>query len=420
MEGSKISSFGIVNRVKQKIGEVPGAEKFTIGGQHRFGKPVSISLLGTNLEALNDAKEMLLKEMREIDTITDIADTNALGKREVRLKLKPKAYFLGLDHASISSQVRQGFYGGFAQRLQSGKDELWVWVRYPKTGRQNLGQLETMKIKTPKGEYPLSELADYHIERGPVNIQRYNSSREIRVEADLVDPYTPVPPILSRIRQTIIPGIKAKYPDIRVFYQGQQKAGNEAMMDFTRNLLIAFAIIVLLLMIHFKSFLQWIIIVMLIPLAWVGAAWGHGLEGIPVSMLSLWGMLALSGVIINDAVVFLSKFNSSLLEGMSVKEAVYEAGTARFRAILLTSITTVAGLYPIVLEGSFQAQFLKPMAVALAYGVLFGTFFILLFFPALILVLNDIRLAWKWLWSGKKLEKKYVEPAVIHSQVSLD
>lgn len=420
MEDSPVSSFEITTRVRQKIGKVPEAEKFAVGGQHRFGKPVSISLLGTNLDALDGAKTMLMKEMREIETINDITDTNAIGKREVRLKLKPKAYFLGLDHASISTQVRQGFFGGQVQRLQSGRDELRVWVRYPKVGRQNLGQLETMKIKTSKGEYPLSELATYEIRRGPVNIKRFNSSREVRVEADLVDPYTPVPPILVQIQQTIIPKIRAKFPDISVQYQGQQRAGDEAMRDMFRYFGIASALIVLLLMIHFKSFSQPFIILMMIPLAWIGASWGHGLEGLAVSMLSLFGMVALSGVIINDAVVFLSKYNSNLIEGMSVEKAVYEAGIARFRAILLTSITTVAGLYPIVLEGSFQAQFLKPMAIALAYGVLFGTLFILLFFPALIMVLNDLKVWLKWLLSGKKPERRYVETAVIHSQVTLD
>lgn len=420
MEGSPISSSEIRTRVREKIGDVIEAEKFTVGGQHRFGKPISISLLGTNLEELDGAKEMLMAGMREIDTLNDITDNNALGTREVRLKLKPKAYFLGLDHAGISSQVRQGFFGGQVQRLQSGKDELRVWVRYPKQGRLNLGQLETMKIKTPRGEFPLTELADYHIQRGPVNIQRYNLSREVRVDADLVDLYTPVPPILEQIRKTIIPKMKAKYPGVRVIYQGQQKASDEAVSEMVRFYGIAFALIVLLLMIHFKSFLQPVIILMMIPLAWIGASWGHGIEGIPVSILSAWGMVALSGVIINDAVVFLSKYNSNLVEGMPVKQAVYEAGIARFRPILLTSITTVAGLYPIVMEGSFQAQFLKPMAVALAFGVLFGTFFILLFFPALILVLSDIKVWAKWVWTGAKPTRENVEVAVVHSQVTLD
>ncbi|MCP5103399.1 MAG: efflux RND transporter permease subunit [bacterium] len=420
MTDAPISGVAIRNRVRDTIGTVMGAEKFSVGGQHRFGKPVSISLLGPDLEALEGAKQMLIEGMEKIDTIGDITDTNPMGGREVRLKLKPKAYFLGLDHNTISSQVRQGFFGGQAQRLQSGKDELRVWVRYPKKGRMNLGQLEAMKIKTPKGEFPLTELATYHIERGPVSIKRFNSAREVRVDADLVDHFTPVPPILASISSTIIPKIKEKYPDVRVLFQGQRRESGEAMGDMGRYYGIAFALIVLLLMVHFKSFSQPVIILMMIPMSWIGATWGHGIEGEPVSILSVWGMVALSGVIINDAVVFLSKYNSNLVGGLTVKDAVYDAGIARFRPILLTSITTVAGLYPIVMEGSFQAQFLKPMAIALAYGVLFGTFFILIFFPALIMVLNDIKVWLKTLRTGERPARELVEVAVVHSRITLD
>jgi multidrug efflux pump subunit AcrB len=420
LEGSPISSFEIAALVQGKIGTIPTAEKFTVGARNRFGSPISISLLGKNAAQLRKAKESLIKGMKEIPAISNINDTDAIGKREVRLKLKPKAYFLGLNQADISRQVRQGFYGGQAQRLQEGKDELRVWVRYPKTQRINLGQLETMKIKTPKGDFPLSELAAYHIERGPVNIKHYNGSREVRVDADLTNPYDPVPPIIEEINTTVIKEIKTKYPGVSIVYQGQRRHGSESTQDLGKYFGIAFLLILVLLMIHFRSFLQSVIVMMMIPLAWIGAAWGHGLEGIPVSILSAWGMVALSGVIINDAVVFLSKYNSNLLEGMSVEEAVYDAGTARFRAILLTSITTVAGLYPIVLEGSFQAQFLKPMAIAMAYGVLFGTLFILLFFPAIILALNDVKVWVRWLWTNKKPKPEQVETAVIHSNVTLD
>lgn len=420
MEGSPISSFEISDRLRKKIGRLETAEKLTIGNRSRWGSPVAVTILSPVLSELEGAKAMLKEGLKDIPAIKNISDNNPLGKQEVRLKLKPQAYFLGLDHAAISNQVRQGFFGGQAQRLQSGKDELRVWVRYPRTGRMNLGQLETMKIKTPRGEYPLSELAFYDIQRGPVSIKRYNMSKEVTVEADLVDPYAPVPPILEKVANDILPKIKSKYPHVRFVYQGQQKASREAMGDLTSTYGIAFGIIILILMVHFKSFSQPVIILMMIPMSWVGAAWGHGLEGIPLSMLSAWGMVALSGVIINDAVVFLSKYNNNLKEGMDVEDAVYDAGTARFRAILLTSITTVAGLYPIVLEGSFQAQFLKPMAIALAYGVLFGTLFILLFLPSLILVLGDLRKAWKWVWTGKKLTPESLEPAVIMNQSTID
>lgn len=420
MEGAPVNSFHILGLIRAKIGNVPEAEKFSVGARQRFGKEVSISLLGDNLEQLDGAKTLLMNAMRKIGEIRDVTDTNPAGMQEVRLKLKPKAYFLGLDHAVISAQVRQGFFGGQAQRLQSGRDEMRVWVRYPKKGRRTLGQLETMKIKTPKGEYPLAELADYNVVRGPVNIRRYNSTKEVRVEADLIDPYTPVPPILSKIEDSVQTELHAKYPGVRVLFQGQKKQSDETMAEIQRAFLIALSIIVILLMVHFKSAMQMVMVMMMIPLGWIGSAWGHGIEGMAVSILSFFGMVALSGVIINDAVVFLSKYNSNIIDEMPIEEAVYDAGTARFRAILLTSITTVAGLYPIVLEGSFQAQFLKPMAIALAYGVLFGTFFILIFLPALILAANDIKVWLKWVVTGKRPIKEMVEPAMIHEQVTLD
>ena len=162
-------------------------------------------------------------------------------------------------------------------------------------------------------------------------------------------------------------------------------------------------------MIQFKSATHGLIVVMMIPIAWLGSAWGHGIEGIPVSMLSAWGMVALAGVIVNDAIVFLDKYNLNLTEGQTVEQAVFNAGIARFRPIILTTFTTSVGLYPIILETSFQAQFLKPMAVSLAYGVLIGTTFILLFFPVLILVRTSIKVYFRWLWTGKKPSDESME-----------
>ena len=434
MEGAPISSFLILDKIREKIGPVNEAEKFVVSGRNTFGDPVSISLLGRNLDELEKAKAMLIDGMNEFPQLRDIVDNNAIGKREVQLELKPTAYFLGLNSSDIAKQVRQGFFGGQAQRLQIGKDEVRVWVRYPKQDRISLGQLEQMKIKTPAGEYPLNELANYKIERGPVNINRYNGKKEIKITAQLVDPYEPVPPILERVETDIVPLIAANYPGVTVDFQGQSRDSAESMADLMGAYIIAFIIIIFILMMHFKSIMQALIILMMIPMAWLGATWGHGIEGIPVSMLSAWGMVALSGVIINDAIVFLAKYNSLLQEGLSVTNAAYRAGLARFRPILLTSLTTVVGLYPIILEGSFQAQFLKPMAVTMAYGVLFGTSFILLFFPVLIIVLNDMRFASRKAWlkfsrwyNGGLPEDRYqeltheeVEPAVRHMKITID
>jgi len=399
LENSGTSSYEIVKRVQKKVGDMPEAEKLTIQGRATFGTPISVSLLGKDEVVLNHAKEELIQSLKQIEDLNNIADVNPSGMREIQLKLKPLAYFLGFNQVSLTNQVRQGFFGGQAQRLQHGKDELRVWVRYPKTDRISMGQLEAMRIKTPVGEYPLSELATYTIDRGPVSIQHYNSAREIRIDANVVSYDTPIIPIQEKIENEIVPDLLKRYPGIDVAYLGQKKDSDETMAQIQKFFLPAFLLMFLIIILHFKSMAQGLIIISMIPLAWLGAIWGHGIEGVPFSLLSVWGLLALSGVIINDAVVFLSKYNSLLVEGKKVKEAVYETGLARFRAIVLTTITTSVGLYPIILEGSFQAQFLVPMAVALAYGVFVGTSFILIFFPVIILALNDLKRYSKWIYN---------------------
>ncbi|MEA3504180.1 MAG: efflux RND transporter permease subunit, partial [Bacteroidota bacterium] len=305
MEDAPINSYDIVNRVNKKIDKIPEAIKLTIAGKEHFGDPISISLLGNDLEEVSDASKYLVKEMEKMDPLNNIRDNNALGKREIRLNLKPKAYFLGLDYGSISNQVRQGFFGDQAQRLQKGKDELRVWVRFPKSGRLNVGQLDKMKIKTQAGEFPLSELADFEVERSPVSIKHYNSSREIRIFSGVKNPMEAIPPLLEHIEKNIIPELQAKYPNVDYSTQGQSKDSKDASDQMMKYFSIAFIIILLILMLHFKSLGSALIILMMIPLAWMAAIWGHGIEGKAVSLLSMFGMIALSGVIINDAVVFL-------------------------------------------------------------------------------------------------------------------
>lgn len=362
-------------------------EELLIRSRYRTVKPEEIEQI--IIRGNPDGSYLRISDVGSV--AMQFADVNPTGMREVQLRLKPLAYFLGFTQASLTSQVRQGFFGAQAQRLQHQKDELRVWVRYPKSDRINIGQLESMRINTPAGSYPLSELATYTIKRGPVNIKHYNGSQEIRVDANVVSYETPIVPIQEKIETEIVPRLLERYPGIDVAYLGQKKDSDETMAQIKKYFFPAFLLMFLIIILHFKSLSQGAIIVAMIPLAWLGAVWGHGVEGVPVSLLSIWGMLALSGVIINDAVVFLSKYNALLVEGKKVKDAVFEAGQARFRAIVLTTITTSVGLYPIILEKSFQAQFLIPMAIALAYGVFVGTGFILIFFPVLIMVLNDAK-----------------------------
>jgi multidrug efflux pump subunit AcrB len=419
-----LNQFDLISKIRTKIGPVPEADKFSVGGHSRWGKPVSIMLLGKNYQELAEAKDFLKAELAEFSDLKEIQDNVPIGRREMLFELRPEAYFLGLNNTDITKQMRQGFFGEEVQRFMKGNDELKVWVRYPNTGRRSIGQLEDIKIKTPTGqEFPLSQLADYRIERGVSGIKHYNTSRVVNVEAELQDAFAEVPPIMKKIDDEIIPRLLLKYPSVKVDYGGQAKESARAGKEIGLFFGGAFLLIFFILMMTFRSFYQALMILLMIPLGFFCAIFGHGVESwigareLPVSLLSVWGMVALSGVIINDAVVFLSKFNSLVKDdGMTVKEAAYEAGIARFRAIILTSLTTVLGLYPLIKETSFQAQFLVPMAISVAYGVMLGTFIILLFFPVLILLFNDFRRGIQWLWTGKKPSREEVETVYLQEQ----
>lgn len=424
MDDRDIASNDIAKRVKEKIGNIPEAEIFTVAGRNRFGKPISVRLLSKNNEALDQATEELKRELENFAGLKEVTDNQRVGRRELQLELKPKAYFLGLTHADITNQIRQGFFGEEVQRLQKGTDEVRVWVRYPEASRETLGQLETMRIKTADGkEIPLSEVASYTIDRGIVDIKHFNGSREIAVEAELSDPDGSPVDIIAKLQDSTFVDLKSKYPSLTFDFGGQQQRSKQSQESLKFALPIMLFVIILLITLTFRSLSQSLLVMVLIPLGLFCAVFGHYFADKPVSLLSLWGILALSGVIINDAVVLVSKFNSNLKEGMTMPDAIYNAGISRFRAILLTTITTVAGLAPLIMETSFQAQFLIPMAVSVAYGVGFGTFLILLIFPVILLVVNDMRrmilYTKRWVaykWKGQEGNVPYptseeVEPA---------
>ncbi|MEH0156919.1 efflux RND transporter permease subunit [Limibacter armeniacum] len=403
----------LIEKIRDKIGEIPEADKFSVGNEGRWGKPVSIKLMSKNPAELDAAAEYLKNRLGEIPALKEIIDDKNIGKRELKIELKPQAHFLGLTRDAIVQQIRQGFFGEQVQRLQKGRDEIRVWVRYPKHGRSSLTQLDNMKIKVQGKEYPVRELIDYEIIRGISDIKHYMASRTTTVEAELVDPFAEVPPILEKINNDIMPEVFAQFPSVRKEEGGQAKESQKSGQEMMKLFIGAFLAIFIIIMLTFRSFYQAVLIISMIPLGWIGAAWGHGLHGVPISLLSAWGMIALSGVIINDAVVFLDKYNRNLTEGMLPKAAAFDAGISRFRPIMLTTMTTVAGLYPLIMETSFQAQFLIPMAIAVAWGVMVGTTIILLFFPVLILMFNDLRVYAKWAWTGFRPEPQEVERVII-------
>jgi multidrug efflux pump subunit AcrB len=417
LEDSEVSDQTIKKALTEKIGEIPAAYKFAVGASSRFGAPVSISLLGYDMNNLTEAKNELEEGLAEMDALFNITDNSQLGSQEIRLKLKPKAYTLGLTQNALMQQVREAFYGALAQRIQDGKEEIWFYVRYPEENRKQIGQLENMMIQTQQGEYPLSTVAELDKARSLSKINGYNGKREIRVDAYLSDQDAAVPPILDYVESNILSDILEKYPDVSYTYQGQKKDTQEQVDSMVRYFGVAFLIIVLIIMIYFKSFRQGMIILLTIPLGLLGSIWGHSIHGEALSMLSLWGVVALTGTIINDSVVFMSKYNQYLVEGYKVFQATIEAAKSRFRPIFLTTVTTTAGLMPLILEGSPDAQFLIPMAISVAYGILFGSLFILLTLPIQILAFNKLQVKLKRLFSKETVTPESVEAAVINHEI---
>jgi len=417
LEDTEVSDQTIKRALNRKIGEIPEAYKFAIGAGGRFGAPVSISLLGYDMDELKQAQKELEAGLADMDALFNITNNTQLGSQEIRLELKPKAYTLGLTQTSLMNKVRNGFYGALAQRIQDGKDEIWFYVRYPRSNRETMGQLESMMIQTPAGEYPLTTIAEISKGRSLSMINGYNGRREIRVDAYLKDQSDAVPPILDYIEANILSDIMGEHPGLDYMYQGQRKDTQQQLNSMAQYFSIAFLVIVILIMVYFKSFRQGAIILVTIPLGFIGAIWGHGIQGEPLSMLSLWGMVALTGTIINDSVVFLAKYNQNLVAGYRVFDAAMESARARFRPLFLTTVTTFVGLMPLIQESSPDAQFLIPMAISVAYGILFGTILILLTLPILIVLFNRFQVGIKKLQGHKNVTPESVEAAVINYDI---
>jgi len=412
-ETRQMESYLIANRLREAVGEVPEAEEITFGEGGRFGKAVSISLLGNDQEQLLKAKTLLKAEIENLTSLKDVTDTDQKGRREIDITLKPRAYALGLTLKDIFGQVRQGFYGQEIQRIQRGRDEIKVWVRYRPEDRSDLGKLEQMRIRTPNGnEYPFEELADYTIERGIIQIDHLNRKREIKIEANQTDEKEDLPPILTEIETNIIPGILSQVHGVTVQFEGQTREQKKMMNSMQITFSVALIAMFILVVLVFRSYAQAIIIFSLIPIGILGALWGHGIHNMQVNMLSLTGVIALSGIIINDSIVFVDRINRYLKEGQKVGDAVFNAGIARLRPILLTSLTTSLGMAPLIMETSRQAQFLIPMAISIAYGLIFGTFILLIILPAAFLVLNSIRYRIAVIFSDKPITPESVEPAI--------
>jgi len=401
--------------IRKRVGKVNGIESLTFGSNTHFGgSPVAVSLLGNNLSELKSAKEELKLELAKNSVLKDISDNDPAGIKEIQIQLKDKANMLGLNLQSIMAQVRSGFFGFQAQRFQRGQDEIRVWVRYEKSNRSSIKDLDDMWIITPSGnKVPFSEIATYNIIRGEIAINHLEGKREIQVTADLKAIDDSASDVMTEIKENIMPEISSKYPTVSALYEGQNREANKTKISVFFVAPIILLLIYIIIAFTFRTYSQPLLLMLMIPFSLIGVVGGHYFHHFQINILSWLGIIALFGIMVNDGLVLIGKFNMYLREGLKFDEALIQAGKSRFRAIFLTSLTTIAGLAPLMLEKSRSAQFLIPMAISISYGIAIATVLTLVMLPLLLSISNSIKVFIKWMRTGDEISKEEVERAII-------
>ena len=408
----ELTAQDISSILRDQVGPIYEAEFLQYRAPGAFGKPVDISILGSNYQELENATRDIEAALQTMAELRDIVPNNSEGLKEIKLELKPKARNLGFTLGEIIRQVRLGFFGGEIQRLQRGEDEVKVWVRYQSEERAELSDLSQMRIRSSQGlSVPLEELATFSIERGQTAFHHLDGQREVRIEAEIANSRVSVSGILAEIQGRIIPPILEKYPSIKIDYNGQSREQAKTMSSLGFSLALINIVIFFIIVLTFKSVSQTLIVFAVAPFSFVGIGLGHYVMDLPVSMVSLLGFVALIGILVNDALVFITTFNDKIKAGLPFKTALEQTSISRFRPIVLTSVTTIVGLGPILLEKSLGAQLLIPMAASLAFGLLMVTIIILAMIPALLKISNDIKVYALSLWEGQSIDPTLVEPA---------
>lgn len=398
------SSNDLANMWRTNTPHISGVEELVFTASiFSSGEPVNVQFTGRDFDRLREAAARLKAHLTTYPGIQDISDSFREGKREIKMEIKPDAENLGLTQSDLGMQVRQAFYGEEAQRIQRGRDEVRVMVRYPEAQRRSIGNLETMRIRLPDGrEIPYEEVADVQWGRGYSTIQRVDRKRAINVTADVDISKGNTTEIINDLDANFLPQLMEEFPELAYTWEGERREQQDTIMGILEGYPLALVIIYALLAIPFRSYLQPLIVMSAIPFGLVGAVWGHIIMQLDLTILSMFGIVALSGVVVNDNLVLVVYINRQRELGLSLLEAVKKAGMARFRPILLTSLTTFVGLVPLILEKSVQAQFLIPMAISLAFGVMFATAISLILVPAGYLFLEDL----KSLFSKATLQEK--------------
>ncbi len=396
------------NALQKEVGEIPEAERVNYQQTSQFGKPVSISIMSHNLEEIEKARIELKSELNKLAGLKNVEDDYNTGMREINIRLKDQAYLLGLDTDMVMSAIRKGVFGYEVQRLHRGQDEVKVWVRMNKADRSSIGKLENMRIRLQDGRnIPLKEIAHLSFERNFENIKHLDGRRQITIQADNKDETVAISEIKQAIRNTILPAIKKKYPSISFYFGGRDARLGKTYNSMGSIVPVTLILLLTVVIFTFRSFSQTFLIFAMVPFGFIGVGWGHFIHGIAIDMPSVLGIVALMGVMVNDSIVLISTVNNRKKKSDDYKAIVYEAAMSRFRPILLTSMTTIAGLAPLIITNNSSSRMVIPMAVSLAYGLIVSTFTTLLVLPAWLLVLDRIKY-----FTNKVLQKNKLNASV--------
>jgi multidrug efflux pump subunit AcrB len=387
-----VSSLTLAKEWREKIGAIPGAENMAFRAETgRSRDPIDIALRSENFKALESLSSEIMEQLNTYDGVFDINDSMSQGKEELRIDLKPEAHLLGITRSSVIRQVRQAFFGVEAQRVQRGRNDVRVMVRFPIGERNSAAYLNNMLIINGDGvQIPLSQIATLTPDTSPTQIRRVDGYRVVNIRADIEKNRVNMTALTSDLQQFLESNV-AKYPGVTYSLGGEQKEQSESTLSLIYGLGAVLFVIYCLLAIPFKSYLQPFIVMSIIPFGIIGAMIGHWIMGTTLTIMSILGMLALMGVLVNDSLVLVDYINKKCEEGMEVLEAVLTAGAARFRPVMLTSLTTFFGLLPLLFEKETQAQFLIPMAISLGFGIIFTTFITLLLVPVNYLLFNSTK-----------------------------
>jgi multidrug efflux pump subunit AcrB len=409
-----VHSKDLMFKWEKEIGPIPGVKSLTFSGLQAGppGAPIEVWLQGRDMEDILAASDDLMDRLRNLEGVFQIRSDFSQGKNEMRLELKPQARTLGLTVDDLARQIYAGYYGDEALRLQRGRDDIRIKVRYTADERSRISDLERVRVRTRNGhEVPLISVADISFASGYSTITRTDGMRRVAVSADVDTNKANANEIFSELSSNFFPQLKQRYPELKVALQGEQKKMRESFESLFVGYPLAILGIFIIIATMFRSYVQPFVIMFTVPFGIIGAVLGHLLLGYDLSIMSIFGMVALTGVVVNDAIVLIERVNENIAEGMPFFDAILSGGARRFRAIFLTSLSTVGGLAPLIMETDLQAKFLIPMALSIAAGIAFATVLTLVLVPSLLTLLSDARLLVHRLRHGYWPKRVDVEPA---------